>query len=201
MQAISNNVFTQNCISCKPFDEEEAKRTIFTTKHCKIVFRTDDQSWLGRCIVVPKEHISNFEEFFEDKKVEILKDIYECRSKINQVYKRIFGMNFDNWLQLGNLTRNEHNELTTDIRYFHIHYHIIPRYAKPIERFGQVFEDKQFGKALNIDPACGHKKVVLSKEQMAAIRDEVQAELIKSKLIGPENLEETMPSTQIKSML
>lgn len=201
MQAININIYTQNCISCKPFDEEESKRTIFTTKHCKVVFRTDDQSWLGRCIIVPRAHISNFEEFFEDKKIEILKDIYECRSKIKHVYQNIFGMNFDNWLQLGNLTRDHNNEMTTDLKYFHLHYHIIPRYSQPIERFGITFEDVQFGKALNIDPKCGHKKVTLSKQQMEELRDEVQAELIRAKLIGSKNLEETLPSLKIQSML
>lgn len=196
-----SNMFTQNCLSCQPVDKESSANTVFSTKHCRVILRSDDQSWLGRCLIIPKLHISSFEEFNEKDKRDILKDIYNIRQKINKVYKHIFGMSYDNWLQLGNLARDHNNKITSDLRYFHVHYHLIPRYEQAVKRFGLVFEDKQFGKALNIDPESGHQKQQLSKEHMQQLKEEIQLALIDAKQITSENVNEVYPSQKIQDRL
>ncbi len=190
------SLFTKNCISCKAIDLAEAQRTLFTTKHCRVVLRTDDQAWLGRCIIVPRRHIPSFDQMRPEER----QDVYDCREKVNKAYKQLFGMIYDNWAQLGNLTRDHENKETTDLRYFHMHYHVIPRYQKPVEYSGKTFTDVQFGKPLNIDPAHGHQKVALSSEELLKLRDDVQTELISQGLISKENLVDTSPSEQIVAL-
>lgn len=192
----TSNIFTKNCISCKMIDLAEAQRTLFTTKHCRVVLRTDDQSWLGRCIIVPRRHIPTFDQMLLDER----QDVYDCRDKVNKAYRKLFGMTYDNWAQLGNLTRDHENNETTDLRYFHMHYHLIPRYQQPIEYLGKTFNDVQFGKPLNIDPARGHQKVVLSAQELFKLRDDIQEELISKGLISAENLVDTSPSERIRTL-
>jgi len=189
----TGDIYTRNCISCKPIDQEEAERTIFTTPRSRVVLRTDDQSWPGRCIVVPRKHTNSFKQMSKEDR----DDVYQCREKISLAYTNLFGMIRDNWLELGNLTVDHEGNKTTDEKYFHIHYHIIPRYNKPVEYLGLTFNDTQFAKALNIDPASGHKKVVITREQIIQMRDEIQEELIKQGLISEENLRDTRPSQKI----
>ena len=158
--------YSEACISCRPVDKAEADRTILTTEHCRVVLRIDDQAWLGRCIILPKRHVNSFEQLTREEH----DDIYACRAKVCEVYKKLFGMTYDNWAQLGNLTRDHEGKETDDARYSHIHYHLIPRYRKPAVWNNQEFTDVQFGKPLNIDPNAGHKKLVMTHETLLELQ-------------------------------
>ena len=81
-----------------------------------------------------------------------------------------------------------------------MHYHIVPRYAHPVNYADRTFVDVQFGKPLNIDPAHGHQKVALPSEQLLKLRDDVQVELISQGLISEENLQDTSPSEEIVAL-
>jgi hypothetical protein len=128
---------------------------------------------------------------------EVLYDVYACRKKVAQAYRNIFKMTYDNWLQLGNLTVDHENKPTLDQRYFHCHYHFIPRYKEPIFRLNKVFADVQFGKPLNIDPSSGHKKTSLSSKEIAELREEIQIEPVRSKLINIKNLKDLKPTEKV----
>jgi diadenosine tetraphosphate (Ap4A) HIT family hydrolase len=168
--------YTKNCISCKPTtDPEEEARTLFQNQHLKIVLRADNQIWLGRCIIVPKEHVSPATLYSE--RTDLLLEISNAIAMLNNVYKTLFGMSMANIAQLGNLTEDEEGKKTSEDGYFHVHFHYIPRYEKPVHMYNTTFVDPQWGKALNIDPKAGLPVFVPTKEIIAAIKEDVKKTL------------------------
>lgn len=181
---------TSNCLSCKSI-QEDAYRCIFYTKHCKVVMRTDDPgAWLGRCIIVPHQHFFSPSDLLA-KNPEILLDIYKTRKLLVDVYEEMFGMTLVNWAQLGNLTRDNNGNSTTEHKYYHFHYHFIPRYEKAPIWDKREWKDEQWGKALNIDPKKGHTKRKLGNqgennddEKLLLFVKNVQSAMLKRKLIN-----------------
>lgn len=150
----ASNHFTDNCISCKPTtDPKELKCTIFENEKIKIVLRTDNQIWLGRCIIVPKEHVSPSKLYAE--RPDLMLEVSKMIAMLNTVYKQVFGMSMANIAQLGNLTEDENGQKTSEDGYFHSHFHYIPRYQNPVKKYDHEFVDPQWGKALNIDQKSG----------------------------------------------
>jgi diadenosine tetraphosphate (Ap4A) HIT family hydrolase len=146
--------YTANCISCKSEkDPQEKARTIYSDKNLKVVLRVDNQCWLGRCIIVPYEHISP--EDMYSTRLDMLANIGEMIGILITTYKRTFGMALSNIAQLGNLTDDENGNKTHIAAYHHCHFHFIPRYVTGhvVHRYGIDFVDKQWGKPLNIDPS------------------------------------------------
>ena len=145
---------TKNCISCKPTtDPMESRCVMYENDKIKIVLRTDNQIWLGRCIIVPKEHVSPIQLY--STRTDLLLEVAKMITLLNKVYKELFNMSMANIAQLGNLTENEKGEKTSIDDYFHSHFHYIPRYENPVLKYSTLFVDPQWGKALNIDPKAG----------------------------------------------
>ncbi len=173
---MATNKFTQNCISCKGSDDpEEARRIVWQNEFVKIVLRTDNQCWLGRCIIVPKEHISPVTLYAT--RPDILVQIASAIALLNKVYANLYGMKMSNIAQLGNLTEDEQGKKTAEDGYFHSHYHYIPRYDKPVERYGHVFEDPQWGRALNIDPKAGLPVFLPSSDMIAQMKQDIEVSI------------------------
>lgn len=174
----AESVFTRTCISCKPPDLDELRRTVHEDELCKVVLRTDNQCWLGRYIVVPKAHLDPI-VFWESS---LVPHIMKVHVRCSHAVMRAFGAVCVQMAQLGGLTVDHENQPTTDQRYQHAHIHGIPRYAENVPQFaGKSWPDPQFrnGKfaALNIDPQCGLPKVVPSADEVthivAAIRSKM----------------------------
>eukprot|EP01121_Diplochlamys_sp_Union-15-3_P002832 TRINITY_DN12681_c0_g1_i2.p1 TRINITY_DN12681_c0_g1~~TRINITY_DN12681_c0_g1_i2.p1 ORF type:complete len:169 (+),score=21.71 TRINITY_DN12681_c0_g1_i2:96-602(+) len=136
-------------------DPSEEAKTLYKNEHLKVILRDDNQCWIGRCIIVPHEHLSPFALY--ESHLELLLAVSRVIAMLNRVFKKLYGMVISNILQLGNLTTNHKGETTTEDPYYHVHFHYIPRYetGHVVTIEGFEFRDKQWGKALNIDPNCG----------------------------------------------
>lgn len=144
--------FTKNCLSCKPADAEEKQRTIYETDQIKVVLRVDNQCWLGRCIVVPKQHISPSACWSNP---EMMTLIGQHIARVTAMCKKAFGAALTNVAQLGNLTEDDEGKKTSQEEFHHCHFHVIPRYEKTPKFADKEWPDPQWGKALNIDPKAG----------------------------------------------
>ncbi len=164
------------CISCT-LDAEEQKRIVYTDKDLKVVLRTDNQCWLGRGILVPLKHISP--ESLYASHPEVLVRIAAVIALLTKVYKEAFGMKMFNIAQLGNLTTDDQGKPTSEDKFHHVHFHLIPRYDAPVTFNGREFHDKQWGKALNIDPKAGLEVYKPTDAMVAAIVSALRKEIAK----------------------
>lgn len=177
------NKYKKNCISCIPV-QKEIERVIFTTKYGKIVLRLDDQGPIGRCIYVPFDHISHLEDMSD----EIFLEAKQCAIKIYKCLQSLYGANKYAFCMIGNLTKDENNNITDNPLYEHRHFHIIPSYKNVVHRYGQSFYDDNYGKPLNLDPARGYKKMPVSIDTIINIRDDMRKWLLENKEIDKSNI-------------
>jgi diadenosine tetraphosphate (Ap4A) HIT family hydrolase len=194
--------YTCTCLSCAPFNKKECDRTILINKYCKLVLREDDQNkWFARAIVVPLKHINPFEKMTtENGKYTI--ECLRMAEKYASTLKNHFGITNINILQIGNLTRNENDEITSDINYFHVHYHILPRSLQPIIRPYRTFVDDVYGEALNINPKQGHDKKDADPDIIRQIKYDVQSALINDENYNNEDdILNTNPDNTLREIL
>ena len=91
-----------------------------------------------------------------------------------KILGKLFGCEKLAVCQIGNLTRDEKGEISSDKRYEHIHWHLIPSYTQPVQFNGLEHVDLNFGRALNIDEERGYKKMPVSREHVIAIVEAVK---------------------------
>jgi diadenosine tetraphosphate (Ap4A) HIT family hydrolase len=72
---------------------------------------------------------------------EIIIDAYDFARRLNNALKTLYGCSKVAVCMIGNLTKNEQGEITAEERYEHRHFHIIPSYPKPVERYGTIFTE------------------------------------------------------------
>ncbi|EFA78243.1 hypothetical protein PPL_08894 [Heterostelium album PN500] len=117
----------------------------------------EHQYWLGRCIVSPLKHVSPFDLYEQAQQPDSLfLEIGKAIAMMTRVFRSLYGMSYPNIFQLGNLTQDNTGKPTADMKYHHVHYHILPRYEHPVTTHGQTFTDKQWGQPLNIDQSSGY---------------------------------------------
>ncbi len=191
--------FTVKCVQCiNPLSNvEEASLCLFITEKTKVVLRSDDQSWLGRCVVVPLAHVPKGCNMYL-KYSESAIDLEDCKDRLFKTYQALFDMTIDNQAQLGNLTRDENGQPTSIPEYYHVHHHFIPRYATGAKWNGEVYLDAQWGKALNIDPDSGHRKLSLSREKLRELKETIQLKMIEMKLVSWKELERALPTDRVR---
>ena len=172
---MSYSKYTINCMSCKTKNDlNEDKRTIYQDEICKVVLRADNQIWLGRCIIVPWEHVSPKEMY--TSRTDLLLHIGTIIALLNKAFAKAYDMDMSNIAQLGNLTEDENGNKTAIDEYFHVHFHFIPRYkeGKIINILNHNFSDPQWGKALNIDPKAGLPVYSPDDEMIARIKYDLE---------------------------
>lgn len=154
----------KGCIAC---NSDNSKNTIYSDDLVKVVLRVDNQCWLGRCIIVPHEHISPFVYYSE--RMDLVKRVSSVIALLWKVFKDQYGMSMGNISQLGNLTHDEQGNKTSEEKYHHVHFHFIPRYERQVQMYGYTFRDEQWGKPLNIDTENGLAVFVPPSELVDAI--------------------------------
>ena len=138
-----------NCYSCQNTDENNL---IFKTKYWK-VFLHEEQSYLGRSVVVLKRHSPNLSDLSAGE----WNDLHELIKKTESLFQKTFGSRLLNWTCLMNdaYQNNPPNP--------HVHWHIRPRYAHEVIFSGKTFEDPDFGHHYNRDRK---EKVSLETQQL-----------------------------------
>jgi|SRR3989344_120976 len=129
------------------------KNVIFETPYWKIVL-ADNQSYLGRSVVILKRHAGSLAEL---KKEEIF-DFLEVAKKLENVMKEIFNATMFNW---GCLMNNAYQEAIPKPQ---VHWHFRPRYRDKVKFDNQIFEDTEFGYHYD-----SKRKLEVSEESMNKI--------------------------------
>ena len=99
------------------------------------VFLTDEQDYIGRCILVLKRHCHSLSELTEDEWVELRRLV--CI--VEACLKAVLGAALCNWSFLMN---SFYKAPTPDP---HLHIHVRPRYDKPVMLGGNAYIDGEFG--------------------------------------------------------
>jgi len=196
--------YTVNCLSCAPRKKDE-HRTLFITEYCRVVFREDVQPFFARIVIFPEEHFSHLltaEEENPTRKItiqKVLNDIYDCRYIFKIAYKTLFSLSRVNWVEAGNLNKDENGLQNYQEGYHHSHYHFVPRFANPVNWRGQQFVDSKFAEGLSINSNhyTDEEKVKLSKEQIIQLKEDVQLHLVKNQLVSWEWIARSMPSKAV----
>ncbi len=135
--------------------EDYSKLLIKDYKYWAIYIH-DNQSYLGRCIIwCKRENALDLTEATPEEQSELFVVLNELRNALAKTFK-------PDWLNysfLGNETR-------------HLHGHLIPRYEKPQEFMGVVFEDKLYGHNYKTD-----KDFITPPEVLSSIQTKIKEAL------------------------
>ena len=99
------------------------------------VFLSDEQDYIGRCILVLKRHCASLSELAGDEWSE-LRDLI-CR--LEACLKAVLGASLCNWSCLMNSFYKESGPNP------HLHIHVRPRYDAPVMIHGDAYIDSEFG--------------------------------------------------------
>ena len=142
------------CEPCNP-PEQFKELDIKEYEHWKVGLHSN-QAYLGRSVIVLKRHTEDFFDTTQEEQQELLKVGKDVRDAI----RTVFQPDLMNYSTLGNIVR-------------HVHWHVVPRYEKPMEFGGVVFEDKMWGE--NWTPY--DKGFTLPKKTLFDIRDKIKSAL------------------------
>ena len=123
----------KNCVWCN-LSEEDKKYQVFETASWS-VFLSDEQDYIGRCILVLKRHCGSLSELTDDEWEELRKLI--CKTET--CLKTVLGATLCNWSCLMN---SFYKESEPDP---HLHIHVRPRYDEPVVVNGRIYNDSEFG--------------------------------------------------------
>lgn len=110
------------------------KDFITETKYWEI-YLNSDQYYLGRCVVACKREVPAMSELSDEE----WQDFIKLVKKIESGFKKAFGATMFNWTCLMNSAYQEKDPHPW------VHWHLRPRYAKPVKFAGLTFKDEEFG--------------------------------------------------------
>lgn len=113
---------------------------IFKTKFWSVQLARG-QAYIGRCLVVYKEHGGSLSELSK----EVWDDFTMVVRKLENALRKAFNATLFNWTCLMNHGFTDKNLEPGKSYGPHIHWHFRPRYSHPVEIGGLEFEDKEFG--------------------------------------------------------
>ena len=120
------------CLGCKSSEKDSS--FITQTLHWK-VFLNPKQTYLGRSIITLKRHCGSLSDLTKQE----WEDYIHLLKNLESAYKEVLGATLFNWSCLMN------NAYQNKPPNPHVHWHLRPRYEKPIKLFGVTFEDTEFG--------------------------------------------------------
>ena len=95
-----------------------------------------DQEYLGTVFITAKRHVASLPDVTVAEEQEFI----AMRNRIIRAQMQEFGAKVVNVSCLMNHAFTAERGGSP-----HVHYHLKPRYAQPVERFGRTFVDRQFG--------------------------------------------------------
>ena len=122
-----------NCSWCN-LSEEDKQFQVYESALWS-VFLSDEQDYIGRCILVLKRHCGSMSELTDDEWEELRKIVY----KVETCLKASLGATLCNWSCLMNSFYKESDPNP------HLHIHVRPRYDKPVMINGSTYIDSEFG--------------------------------------------------------
>ena len=123
----------EHCAWCN-LSEADKRYQIYETASWS-VFLSDEQDYIGRCILVSKRHCGSVPELTDDEWKELRKLI--C--KVETCLKTVLGATLCNWSCLMNSFYKESEPNP------HLHIHVRPRYSESLVLNGHTYIDSEFG--------------------------------------------------------
>lgn len=127
------------CLFCEHLLEQKEGLVVETESWQVLVSR--DQGYLGRCMIIAKDHIDKKEELREEAVLEL----HYLQVDLENAVSEMLGAAMCNWTQLGNHAYRDVEPSP------HLHYHMRPRYAETVEFQGRRFEDPAFGEMYDLN--------------------------------------------------
>ncbi|MBP3273147.1 MAG: HIT family protein [Ruminococcus sp.] len=122
-----------NCEWCN-LSEADKQFQVYESKSWS-VFLSDEQDYIGRCILVLKRHCGAMSELTDDEWDELRKLV--C--KVEAYLKTVLGATLCNWSCLMNSFYKESEPNP------HLHIHVRPRYDEPVMVNEHSYVDSEFG--------------------------------------------------------
>lgn len=123
------------CAILADTDERGRSRKIIDGQYWIVSLRAD-QEYLGTCFITAKRHVRSL----PDLKPEEEEELIILRNAIIMAQERAFGPSVVNVSCLMNDAFQKGSSGQT-----HVHWHLKPRYAFPVDFEGERFEDHEFG--------------------------------------------------------
>ena len=123
----------ENCSWCN-LSEEDKKYQVYEGTFWS-VFLSDEQDYIGRCILVLKRHCGSISELADDE----WDELHWLIRKVETCLKTVLGATLCNWSCLMN---SFYKESEPDP---HLHIHVRPRYDEPVIVNGNAYIDSEFG--------------------------------------------------------
>ena len=118
------------------------------------VYVHENQGYVGRCVVwCKRENALDLTDATKEEREEL----FVILKTLQETLRACFHADWFNYAFLGNGTK-------------HLHGHVIPRYAKPVEFMGLTFEDKHFGHNYRTD-----HDFVTSEQLLQEVRSKIFA--------------------------
>ena len=122
----------KHCDWCN-LSEEDKRFQVYESTFWS-VFLSDEQDYIGRCILVLKRHCSSTAELTDDE----WKELRDLICKVETCLKTVLGATLCNWSCLMNSFYKESEPNP------HLHIHVRPRYDKPVMVNGSAYIDSEF---------------------------------------------------------
>ncbi len=129
----------ENCNWCN-LSEEDKRFQVYESTFWS-VFLSDEQDYIGRCVLVLKRHCGSMTEQTDDE----WEDLRNLICKVEICLKTVLGATICNWSCLMNSFFKEIEPNP------HLHIHVRPRYDKPAIVNGSTYIDSEFGHHYAVD--------------------------------------------------
>ncbi len=123
----------ENCGWCS-LTEKDRRFQVYESRSWS-VFLSDEQDYIGRCILVLKRHCGSMAEL-TDEEWEELRDLVR---RVEACLKTVLGAALCNWSCLMN------SFYKAEAPDPHLHIHVRPRYDRPVLLNGNTYSDSEFG--------------------------------------------------------
>lgn len=153
-----------NCTVCKLIPKN--KFNLLETEYW-VVSLNPDQYWLGRSFITSKKHIESISNLSNAAWLDLKLVINAYEAKL----KTVFGADVFNWSALMN---DAFNELPYESP--HLHWHVRPRYSKPVIFEGTKYEDEDFGRHYRTR-WDGRKDNILADETMNSLAQKLAIDI------------------------
>ena len=127
----------KNCDFCN-LSSDDMKWLLYENEHWYL-FLADRQDYAGRCLISCKQHRESISGLNADEWLSLKELMSACESML----KNELGAEAFNWSCLMN------DAYKAEIPTPHIHFHLRPRYSKPVKIGNAVFNDKEFAHHYN----------------------------------------------------
>lgn len=103
------------------------------------VYLSDEQDYIGRCILVLNRHCGCLSELTDDEWMELKRII----NRLENSFRTVLGAELCNWSCLLNSFYKKEDPNP------HLHLHVRPRYKNPVSLNGMQYADEEFGHHYN----------------------------------------------------